>query len=362
MTWELDRLQGDSRLGAICSSLETKSEAMLWRLHASISSCFARAEPRERALQYLLGLAGFSDDKGAGRRNVASYSQETRADGAQRLLTTVQWDDASARRRLREVVRSSVGGAGHLLVVEVTFPKKGNTSAAVEYQYRPESGRPRNCQSALVLLHITPGGRLFILDLCLYVPPSWISDSSRRARGRIPDGLDYRSRPAMALDMIRMAVNDGFRPDRVYLSMQHRDKAILLESLRQRQIPHLAGLNAEELDSLNRSESAPVPWAGSSGGPVTTRSASASSRDGLDTIPYHRAGASYPLSNADLIRGSAELRYVERRWRTIRRAIQMDRYEVRSWRGWHRHMTFVMMVQLANELATIGPVDGDAGS
>ncbi|MEU7800551.1 transposase [Micromonospora arborensis] len=377
MVRELDQIDRDPRLGDVYPNLALNMETMLRRLHGRISGCFARAEPRERALQYLLGLAGGSGVDAAGRRNVASYSREARADGAQRLLTTAQWDDADARRKLREVVRSSVGAAGCLYVVEATFPKKGNAPAGVEHQYRPENGRAQNCQCALFLLHVTPDIRLFMLDLGLYLPPAWITDRDRRARGRIPDGLTYRSKSAIARDLVLSAMDDGFRPDRVYLSLHCRDNPGVLEALQQRQIPHLAGLNLDELGRVARIDAA-VPAmrddARRSGdtaqrgrealprGPVTVRFPPANSRDGRGASPYYQARAGYPMFTNDVVRSIAERRYVERRWKDIRSEIRMDRYEVRSWRGWYRHMTFAMTVQLANELTSAGPADGELGA
>jgi SRSO17 transposase len=40
-----------------------------------------------------------------------------------------------------------------------------------------------------------------------------------------------------------------------------------------------------------------------------------------------------------------------RHWAAVRDDVKLDRYEVRSWRGWNRHMTLAMVAQAAVELS-----------
>lgn len=73
-------------------------------------------------------------------------------------------------------------------------------------------------------------------------------------------------------------------------------------------------------------------------------------RRAVGSRPVYHAEAGRPLTDADLLRGIAELQAAERRWRETSDAIRLGWYEVRSWRGWYRHMTLAMTVQIANEL------------
>src|SRR4029453_11512056 len=137
---------------------------------------------RRRGCMYMSHPATGPDDEPGRRRHLASYDREQRADGAQRLLTSAQWDEHKVRAELLELVIARFGGVGGALyLTEIAFPKKGHQAAGVARQFSVESRRLENCQLALVLLHRSPGGAVALVDAELYLPRSWVSDPARRA-------------------------------------------------------------------------------------------------------------------------------------------------------------------------------------
>lgn len=369
------------RSGGEQASSAQALEFCLRQLHSRLSPCFARAEPRTRALNYMFGLAGISEKALKGRRNVATYASEDRADGAQRLLTTARWDDAAVRQKLREIARSASTELGDFYLTELTFAKKGNRAVAVDVQFSAEAGRAQNCQNAVALLFVTPDKQAFLLDIELYLPPAWAEDEGLRRRGAIPPGVHHRSKSAIAAEMMSRAIASGFRPRRVYLSVSCTDKRRLLTLLQRHRMPYLTSLSVAEVSQLAEQdpEATLRDWPGfplqgwakppeASPPLVVTHTPAAENGTGRrHGAGYVRACARHPLSAPEMDHAIAELRRLEQRWRSVRHRAKLDRYEVRSWRGWHRHMTLAMAVQLAGELADAAegerahPVLMDAG-
>ncbi len=47
------------------------------------------------------------------------------------------------------------------------------------------------------------------IDFELYLPHSWADDSKRRREARIPDGLEFRTKNTIAIEMLQRALDDG---------------------------------------------------------------------------------------------------------------------------------------------------------
>ena len=47
------------------------------------------------------------------------------------------------------------------------------------------------------------------IDDRLYLPKDWAGDPARRCKAGVPEEIDFRTKPSIALDQIRKAVADG---------------------------------------------------------------------------------------------------------------------------------------------------------
>ena len=47
------------------------------------------------------------------------------------------------------------------------------------------------------------------IDFELYLPELWVNDAALRQEARIPEGVTFKTKPQLALQMIRRAVDDG---------------------------------------------------------------------------------------------------------------------------------------------------------
>jgi SRSO17 transposase len=319
-------------------------EAALHEVYGYVCANFTRAEPRRRAWMYLCHLVNAPDDEPGRRRHLASYDREQRADGAQRLLTSAQWDEQKVRAELLELVIARFGGVGGMLhLTEIAFPKKGHQAAGVARQFSIEGRRLENCQLALVLLHRSPGGAVALVDAELYLPRAWAADPDRRAKAGVPAGLGYRSKSRIGVAMVRRALGAGLSPDVVFASLLCREKPLLQSALRTVGLPHFLPLTADELARV-RHLGEPNRMGFSDG--FAAVSESEQRRSGW---AYQYANGRGPLSGAAFAELSAHAEAMNRHWGQVREDVKLDRYEVRSWRGWNRHMTLAMIAQAAVE-------------
>ncbi len=172
----------------------------LSRLHARIAPRFARPEPRRRALAYLQGI--LSD---TGRKNgwqLAEHAREARPDGMQRLLSRAVWDTDGVRDDLRSYTLEQLGQESAVLAIdETSFPKRGKHSAGVGVQYCGTTGQVENCQVGVFLSYVTAKGHALI-DRELYLPADWCEDRDRRRAAGIPESVRFQTKPELAVQML----------------------------------------------------------------------------------------------------------------------------------------------------------------
>jgi SRSO17 transposase len=85
----------------------------------------------------------------------------------------------------------------------------------------------------------------------------------------------------------------------------------------------------------------------------------ASARVGRTGQGYFCAATRDTISFAELPQMISELNRMTEHWQRTRTEIRFDRYEVRSWHGWHRHMTLAMVALTAMELTRRAESDQD---
>ena len=95
--------------------------------------------------------------------------------------------------------------AGTFGIDDTGMLKQGTHSVGVQRQYTGSAGKVTNCQIA-VSLSIATKTEHVPVDFELYLPRLWTKDPTRRAEARIPDEIEFRTKPEIALDLIRRAV------------------------------------------------------------------------------------------------------------------------------------------------------------
>jgi SRSO17 transposase len=170
------------------------------RLHARIAPRFARPEPRRRALAFLHGILSHTSRKNGWQ--LAEHAREARPDGMQRLLASAVWDTDGVGDDLRTYTLEHLGNQSAIVVIdETSFPKQGKKSAGVGVQYCGTSGQVENCQVGVFLAYVTAKGHTLI-DRELYLPLDWTEDRDRCQAAGIPESVRFQTKPELARRML----------------------------------------------------------------------------------------------------------------------------------------------------------------
>jgi SRSO17 transposase len=174
---------------------------------ARIGPRFARREPRSRAIGYVRGLLSHT-----GRKNgwqLAEHLGDPTPDGVQHRLARADWDADAARDGLIGYVAEQLGDpAGVLVVDETGFLKKGGRSAGAARPYPGTAGRVENGQVGVFLGYAAPRGRALI-DRALYLPKGWAAGPARRGRAGIPQDVGFATRLVLARRAVERAAAAG---------------------------------------------------------------------------------------------------------------------------------------------------------
>jgi SRSO17 transposase len=354
-------------------------DVQLWKTYwlqveRRIAPVFARSDAHNRAMSYLAGLLSSAERKNSWQ--LAEQSGHPNPYGFQHLLGRADWDADALRDRLRTYVIDYLDDPDVVGVIDETgFLKKGTHSAGVARQYSGTAGRIENCQIGVFLAYASRQGHT-LLDRELYLPKAWTEDRERCRRAGIPDEREFATKPELARQMLERAVEAGvtlawvtgdsiYGDDRALRQwLEERKQAYVLavsgkESVwlrdEQRQIKSiLAELSSEGWERLSAG-------AGSKGPRVydwRRLELSAPAQQGWKRWLLVRRSISDPSEMtayivlgpaqrrlADLVRVAGMRWTVEESIETAKGEVGLDHYEVRSWRGWYRHMTLAMWVQ-----------------
>jgi SRSO17 transposase len=127
------------------------------------------------------------------------------------VVADAPWSDETVLRQVRDSILPVIQKHGKIvcwIVDDTGFPKKGSHSVGVTRQYCGQVGKQDNCRVAVSLSVATWSSSLPIAYR-LYVPDVWASDKERRKQAGVPDEIEFQTKPQIALDQIRNAVNDA---------------------------------------------------------------------------------------------------------------------------------------------------------
>jgi SRSO17 transposase len=124
------------------------------------------------------------------------------------LVADAPWSDEELLAQIRGSVLPAMQQQGPVvawIVDDTGFPKKGTHSVGVARQYCGQLGKQDNCQVAVSLSVATWNSSLPIAYR-LYLPEEWSKDSKRRKTAGVPKEIRFQTKPQIALDQIRQAV------------------------------------------------------------------------------------------------------------------------------------------------------------
>jgi SRSO17 transposase len=270
------------------------------------------------------------------------------------------------------------------------FPKKGRHSAAVARQWCGRLGKVENCQVGIFMGYVSRTEHALV-DMRLYVPREWTKDRRRRKACGIPKELRYQTRHEMVLEMLKtkghflphawIAGDDEMgRPAWFRRELDHSGERYLLAVPSNTTIRDLDA----ELPSYNGSGRRPKQpfqqvrkWCESlpknawtrwevrdaEKGPLVVEMvkrrviAKIDRRVGdqetlvvIRTLDEVALKHDYYLSNAPVTTSHGEFGRVAKAEHRIEECLQRGKsetgladYQVRTWIGWHHHITLSLM-------------------
>ncbi len=127
----------------------------------------------------------------------------------QAILGRGRWEADSLRDLVREYALETLADAAAVLVVDETgFLKQGRASCGVARQYTGSAGKITNCQIGVFLAYVSRHGHALI-DRALYLPKAWADDPARRAAAHVPEEVRFATKPRLALAMVECAIAAG---------------------------------------------------------------------------------------------------------------------------------------------------------
>jgi SRSO17 transposase len=189
------------------ASVETTLE--LWAsslrdVKARIRPLFSQERVAVSAGKFLDGLLGNEPRKtGWMRAEAAGDSGPWRQ---QAILGRGRWDADALREIVREYAMETLAEETAVLVVDETgFLKQGKASCGVARQYTGSAGKITNCQIGVFASYVSRHGHAFI-DRELYLPKEWTDDADRLKAAHVPDEVGFATKPQIARQMIARAL------------------------------------------------------------------------------------------------------------------------------------------------------------
>ena len=130
------------------------------------------------------------------------------------LVADAPWNDEEMLAEVRRYVLPTMQKQGPVvawIVDDTGFPKQGKHSVGVARQYCGQIGKQDNCQVA-VSLSVSTWSSSLPIAWGLYLPEVWCQDSERCQRAGVPEGIEFRTNPEIALQQIRQAVEQEIPP------------------------------------------------------------------------------------------------------------------------------------------------------
>jgi SRSO17 transposase len=159
------------------------------------------------------------------------------------------WSDAAVLAKVRELVLPAIerrGAIEALIVDDSGFPKKGRHSVGVSHQYCGQLGKPANCQVAVTLSLANHDASLPVAH-ALYVPKSWAADERRRRQAGVPEEIGFKTKPQIALELIRRAVESGLPGNMVLVDAGYGHDSALRRGITALQRTYVAGIQPQTL-------------------------------------------------------------------------------------------------------------------
>jgi len=254
---------------------------------------------------------------------VAPANAKAKHQSLQQFITDAPWRDEPVLGVARDSALPALlahGGVEATLVDETGLPKQGNHSVGVQRQYCGQLGKVCNSQVAVSLSLVNQWASLPIA-FDLYLPREWADDPERRKKAGVPEEIEFRTKPQMALTQIGAVVNTGLDLGVIVADAAFGDDTDFRDGLTALELPYCVGIR--ETTTVWAEGHGPLPpaaWSGRGRKPSRLR------RD-----PEH-----HPVSVEALALGLPAKRFRKVSWREGARGKLSSRFAAVRVRPAHR--------------------------
>ena len=349
-------------------------------------------EPEQKAYaqQYVSGLMSNLD-----RKNVESiaYFHDQDRQGMQKFIGQAPWEHDPLLMELCRQVGVDLGEENGVLVFDPSgHVKKGKESVGVQRQWCGRLGKVDNCQVGVYMGYVTSTEQA-IVDVRLYLSEEWATDKERRKKAGVPKEIRFQTRHELSLQMLDkhgallphewVAGDDEMgRSTRFRSALQGRNERYLLAVPSNTLVqevgatpPTYSGRGPRPKVPFQRADSwcAAQPesaWTtleirpGEKGplaiqmlkvwvrakterrrtGPEETLVAIREPQeDGTIKHDYYLSNAAVETSLEEFGRVAKAAHRIEQCFQRAKSEAGLSHYEVRTWKGWHRHQTLSLM-------------------
>jgi SRSO17 transposase len=233
----------------VCYRLDSPAQQRLHEYFNLLGEVLFNKNQRASFALYALGLLGEAARKSIEPLAAQLCPDPDKVDALhqrlQHFLVDAPWSDREVRQqacRYALQVLTQRGAVVAWLLDDTGFLKQGEHSVGVQRQYTGSAGKVTNCQIGVSLSVATATAHLPI-DFELYLPPSWAQDPARRKEARIPAAVPFRTKPELALLMLRRAIEDGVPPAEVLADSAYGDNLDFRTQLPQMGLDYGVGIH-----------------------------------------------------------------------------------------------------------------------
>ena len=369
--------------------------------HDEYRECFYRVEQSILGQVYLQGLLSKIL-----RKNVEAIAIEylggMRVRALQKFITNYRWYDTVMLGKANVMLSDLIATEdGMITLDESDIPKKGKESVGVARQYCGNTGKRDNCQAGVFVGYTSSKG-YGLVDRALYMPEIWFSEEyeERWKNCQVPEDLTFKTKNEIGMELIKKIIDTGIFPARwVGFDASFGSDGEFRDTVDVLQMNYLGDIKSNTLVWVDRPKVGIPPYRGrgprvekervlegkavhvsdiahdpgtewetmilteGSKGPLIAELSMmrvVEYRDGLPgkdlwlvmrrdpdgKIRYAFSNADADISKEELKRAVVNRWPIEQCFEDGKKHLGMDHYEHRSWPGWHRHMTYVILAQL----------------
>jgi SRSO17 transposase len=187
---------------------ETRADA---QVRALLDRVLAQKRSAGVALDYVTALAPGTKANCWALAEAAGHEGWGRMQG---LLRSYQWDWKELRAQLPVLAAAWIpGGEEDLIgpgiaIDETAQLKHGDGTACAAPQHAGCTGQVENCVTTVFSAYVTACGQAWA-DFDVYMPERWAQDLPRRASAGIPAGLEFATKPQLAMNQLERLLAAG---------------------------------------------------------------------------------------------------------------------------------------------------------